>query len=489
MSGIVRASALLTLALMLGRLSGFAREVILAQELGVSAAGDAAVLVLTLPDFLVGLLLAGGFNAALVPALRRLDDRDRQQIFIDTSMIVGAVFGVLGLGVFLFPGAVPAIFAPGLPVETLMPYKLAFSLMALSLPIAALTGVSAALLNASKNFFIVGLGTLAFNLVICVVLLTVFDASAAFWTLGLAVFGAALLRWGMQLAIARPSLKPRIYRPKQLSSNLAQMFGAGVLAMGLMVLAPVVFRTLLSFEGSGMLAAFNYAQKLYELPVVILFTPLVTVLLPHFTDSYAEDSTDHSLFEGGAVALLVLAIATLAVGLIFGDAIAQLIYQRGALDAAAMAIVTRTTEVMYLSLPFAALGLLSAAALNAQARTMTVLRNAALALAAGVILALVLGAMAGFVLFHVALAVLNLHALGADLRFRSVPGVLARGTAMISVICVLFGVGMFLPSDLSLVAQAVLGTGAWIVMVSIWLPVLRPLARLRKTSQRLGEAA
>lgn len=477
MSGVVRASLFLSIALLLGRLSGFVREVILASALGVSAAGDAAVLVLTLPDFMVGVLLTGGFNAALVPALRQLDPRERRRLYLDVSFYIGTVFALLALAVFLYPMGVATVFAPGLAAATVAPYLDAFSLMALSLPVVALTGVSAAFLNANENFFVVGLGTLVFNLVLIAALLTVFDAATGFWTLGAAVVVAALLRWGMQLASVRERVQATVYRPKRYGRGLAAQFVAGVAAMGVFVLAPVVFRTLLSSEGSGLLAAFTFAQKLYELPVVLVLTPLVTVLLPRFTDIYAENGRDHRLFSAAAVALLVLAVATLFVGRLYGGAIAALIYQRGALDQAALATVVAIAETLFLALPFAALQLLSAAALNAQKRTGLVLRNALGALALGVAVALLVPGVVvgGYVVFAAVAAAANIAALRVPLGpiWAELLGVRGMATASLMIL-VLMG-KVFVTVALAAPLQALLALAVWGTIVAIWVPRIRPL--------------
>ena len=77
---LLQASTLVSLALLLSRLSGLIREQVLGARLGLSAEMDAAVLILTLPDLLVGLLLSGGFAAALVPALTRAAPEARIQL-------------------------------------------------------------------------------------------------------------------------------------------------------------------------------------------------------------------------------------------------------------------------------------------------------------------------------------------------------------------------------------------------------------------------
>ena len=94
---------------MLGRLLGFAREVLLAARLGTSAEAEVAIVALTLPDYLVGVLFSGGLSAALVPALRGTAEESRADLFRFAATCVVLASCVVGAAIALAPGVVFAI--------------------------------------------------------------------------------------------------------------------------------------------------------------------------------------------------------------------------------------------------------------------------------------------------------------------------------------------------------------------------------------------
>ena len=165
-AGLLGAGGLLAIALLAGRASGLAREVLLAATFGVSLQADVAVLLLTVPDLLVNILLAGGLSAALVPRLRGKSDQAAGQLFRRTGGWVVAAFSLIGVIVVAAPEALFAILAPGLPGPTRIVAGTAILMVALSIPLTALSGVSTAYLNAKDKFFVAGTGTLIFNLVV-----------------------------------------------------------------------------------------------------------------------------------------------------------------------------------------------------------------------------------------------------------------------------------------------------------------------------------
>ncbi len=405
MSTLVKSTLALSAALLIGRLLGFLREVLLAARLGVSAEADVAVLILTLPDFLIAILLAGGFGAALVPALRRVEGVERLALFRFATTCAFLVACVVALLVFALPETLFRVLAPALSYSAFEAHLVAVQLTALSIPLAALAGALGALLNARNTFFVVGLGTGAYNFVLCAVLLGLPAEMSLILPLALGVLAAATTRVVMLFISARPPVVPLFSPPTGASLQLLRLFGAGVLAVGITAGAHILFRTIAGLAEPGALTAFAYALKLFLLPVMILFAPLATVLLPRLTDS--GDSTE--IAEEGLSVVIILAAATLAVGICSGDAIARLIFFRGAMSAEGLAALTFTAQMMFLALPFAALELIGAASLNARKRTGRVMVHGVVALALGGGFALFRPdlVMVGFFLFYATVALLH----------------------------------------------------------------------------------
>ncbi|MEM9428420.1 MAG: lipid II flippase MurJ [Pseudomonadota bacterium] len=404
---VLRPVAYLAAALLLGRLLGLVREMLLARRVGVGAEADAAILVMTLPETLVAIALAGGFGAALVPALRRLPDEARRRLFAQVATLCTGV----GLGgaviIAIMPMQVIGLLAPALSPELRALYAPALASVGLAVPLGALAGALGAWCNVHERFFVVGFGTVVYNLVICALLLGLATGASVVWPLALATVLASLTRVSLLMVVARAPLRPRLRPVEGGDRRLLRLFVAGVSAAGIGVAAQLLFRTVAAADAPGELAAFSYALKLFLLPVVILFGPVATVLLPRFTDRPEDDA----LAADGYAVVGILALAALAVGQISGDAIAALLFGGGAMDAAGLARLETYARLMTLALPFAAVELVAAARLNAAGRTDRVLANALGALGMGTLAAALWGAMVGFLCFYGVLALLHLVAL------------------------------------------------------------------------------
>ncbi len=404
---MLQSAAYLSAALLLGRLIGFLREVLLASRLGVSESADIAVVILTLPDYMVALVLVGGFRAALVPALKRQEGADRDALYahVATRGIAGAV--LVALIVAILPETVFALLAPALDPAEAARWANLLRLSALAVPLAAATGVLGAYLNVRGTFFAVGLGTVVYNALVCLAFLVPGSPTTVLWALGLAVLAAAALRSAMLWVLARAPLKPRWRAPAAMEPGFWSRFVAGIGAAGIIYLAQILFRSLAGSAEPGALAVFSYALKLFELPMGLLIAPMATVLLPTLS---AADIPSPALLRRGIAAFLGVSLAALAAGWLAGDPIARLIYDRGEMTSEGMADIVRTGKLMFLALPFAALGLLGATLLNAQGRTGVVMMNAAAGLACGAGLAFLGPAfvLPGFVVFHVVHGWLNL---------------------------------------------------------------------------------
>lgn len=404
---MLQSAVYLSAALLLGRVIGFLREVLLAGRLGVSEAADIAVVILTLPDYMVGLVLIGGFRAALVPALKRQEGAARDALYahVATRGIAAAV--LVALLVAALPQTIFALLAPALDPAEAARWASLLRLSALAVPLAAAAGVLGAWLNVHGIFFAVGLGTAIYNALICLAFLVPGDAASVLWAVGLSVLAAGVLRAALLWAAARAPLRPRWSAPSGIEPGFWPRFAAGIGAAGIVYLAQLLFRSLAGAAEPGALATFSYALKLFELPLGLLIAPMATVLLPTLS---AAAIPPPGLLRRGIAAFLGVSLTALAVGWLAGDPIARLIYDRGAMTDAGMAGIAHAARLMFLALPFTALGLLGATLLNARRRTGVVLVNAATGLACGGGVAFLGPAfvLPGFVVFHVVHGGLNL---------------------------------------------------------------------------------
>jgi putative peptidoglycan lipid II flippase len=410
---LVNASIVLSVALLVGRVSGLLRDLVLSYRLGLSASADLAIVLLTIPDLLVNVLLSGGISAALVPAFRKIDDVQSKALFHQLITYVTIVFSAMALLIVIVPQAIFAIIAPGVVRNISMMPATALLLMAVTLPLTALSGITTAFLNAKSRFLIPGLGTAVFNASIIAVLLVGLNRVSILELLAIGMVLGALARLLTQSALI-PWAPYQIGRAEgPADAILAKAFVAGVLAAAAALAVPIIVRAAASLMEPGTIASFNYAQKLIELPVGVLITTIGTIALTKLSGHYA--SNDPAAAAPAALSslnqALSLALAVTLFGAVFMDAVVQLVYQRGAMDAAATERVVALARIAILGVPFVAISSVATADLNAQSRTATVLK---ITLASALVVPMVagpallvgseIGLMASVVAFQIVLA-------------------------------------------------------------------------------------
>lgn len=449
---LLRASAVLAIALFAGRIAGFARELILASTLGVTESADVAILLLTLPDLLVNLLLSGGLSVALIPLFRAWEVDRAQALLRQSVLLIAVVFSLLAAALAWQPEVWLAILAPGVRLAADGAWREGVWQVALAVPLTALAGVSTAWLNARDKFFVAGCGTLLFNVCVIAALVWGFDSADSLSWLCLGILAGAAVRLASQWS----TLPVGMWRPRPgpwlVDRTLVRSFATALLAASLMLLVPVVVRALASLLGGGTIAAFNYATKLVELPVGILITTIATVAFPRLAQLHAIGHRDAVLDDLSACLrrATLLSIAVVASGWWFADAVVALLFQRGRVDAEAVSQVTALTRTLFGSVPFIGVATLATAGLNAQGRTGTVLRLTLVCLVAlpvlgapGLLWRSPVALASGLVLFHVLLSLMLLRELG--LPWLGVQGWMDRRMAMASawllVVAALFALG------------------------------------------------
>lgn len=377
---LLSAGLILSLALMLGRLAGFAREILLASSLGLSPQADLAIVLLTIPDLLVNLLLSGGIGVALVPALRQAGDAQATALYMQASLTVGGIFLGLATVFVMVPYALLWLLAPGVGSPAVWLEDWMIYAVAAAIPLTALAGVSTAALNAMDRFFIAGCGTLVFNLcVIAGLLLAVFTQADPIKWLCVGILVGALLRSFSQLLVLRPigTAGPKLgAQPWLIDLSLLKAFLAGLGSVSLLILVPVALRASASVLGEGELAAFNYAIKLVELPLGILITSIATVAFPRL--SGAHDRQDDALFDRtlqfSVERSLVLSIIVVLCGLPFIGAAVNVLFGNGKVEESGLDHITSLSQIALLSVPSVGVSSLAAAALNARGQAAVVLR-------------------------------------------------------------------------------------------------------------------
>jgi putative peptidoglycan lipid II flippase len=337
----LKAGALSLALLLASRVLGLVRESSIAAAFGTSGMADVAVLMLTLPDWLAGVLASGALAYVLVPSWAA--QTPAQVRASERVVAVRLVAGAALLAVLLLMERATALqwLAGGMPAA-LQPAGLqAIAWSAVALPAALLAAVWATRLQHEQDFT----GMYAANLVVNGLLIA---AIAAAGFLGHAPIewlgGGLLLAMLARLAWLRwrtPAVPPDAVVEAELPR--ASVWAWAALAAGLPLALPFAARSIASHAGAGALATFNYAWKLVELPLLLAIQLVATLALPAIARALAtQDAVTARLAVRSAFALAwALACAAAAALLVGAPAVARLLFGWGRMSDEALARVAQ----------------------------------------------------------------------------------------------------------------------------------------------------
>lgn len=326
---------------LMSRVTGFLRDILLADLLGIGMRMDAFTVAFRLPNHFRAIFAEGAFNTAFVPAFTRIrttlghaaSENFQGRIL---SMVLLSQLVLLGLVMAFTPGFV-RLLAPGF-ADRPDTMALAIDLTRVTFPYLALVTLVvlwSGVLNAEKRFAEGAAAPVLLNLAMISTLLAgsyfVTLAHAAAWGVLIAGFlEAALLGWGAWRAGL--FVLPRWPKPDAEVKAFFKAFGPAVIGAAGVQIAMLADTIIVTFLPQGGASSLYYADRLYQLPVGVIGVAAGTVLLPEMSRLIAAGRIrDAHHQQNRSLALSwMLALPFFSGFLLIPDAIVAAIFQRGA---------------------------------------------------------------------------------------------------------------------------------------------------------------
>lgn len=329
---------------LLSRLTGFARDIMLAAILGAGPVADAFFVALRLPNHFRAIFAEGAFNAAFVPAYAHVSASGpaSAKLFASRIFTLLLLSQVILLAIaWLFMPQVIALLAPGFADDPVRG-ELAVSLTRVTFPyllLITLVTLYGGMLNVMHRFASAAAAPIFLNLSMMMTL-----ALAAFFpSAGHAAAWGVLLSGFLQYFLlaadaARHGLMPRLTRPT-LDADVRGFFRAlgpatvGSMGTQLAMFADTIIATFLPV---GALSALYYADRLNQLPIGVIGIAIGTVLLPEMSrritggDLAGAMASQRRAFKFS----LLFSIPFVAAFLTVPDVIMRAMFARGAFSAA-----------------------------------------------------------------------------------------------------------------------------------------------------------
>lgn len=323
---LLKAAASVSAMTLVSRVTGFARDVLLAITFGAGFAMDAFVVAFRLPNLLRRLFAEGAFSQAFVPILGEYRARQGEEA---TRALTARVLGVLSVAL-LAATAVGVVAAPLLVYASAAgfakdadKFALTVQMLRICFPyifFISLTSFAAGILNTWGHFKVPAFTPVLLNLsFIGFALFAAPHFDRPILALAWAVFAGGALQLAFQVPfLLRIGMLPRPrWDPKDEGVvRVLRLMAPAALGVSVAQVSLVINTHIASWLGDGPVSWLYYADRLMEFPSALLGVAMGTVLLPSLVKHHANgDPAAYSrLLDWGLRLALLLALPA-AVGL------------------------------------------------------------------------------------------------------------------------------------------------------------------------------
>ncbi|EYC51117.1 membrane protein [Hylemonella gracilis str. Niagara R] len=371
---LFKSASTVSLLTLVSRVTGLARELLMAAAFGASALTDAFNVAFRIPNLFRRLFAEGAFSQAFVPVLATVKEREGEQAarqLIDRAatvlawvLLLVSIVGVLAAPALVWllasglresaahaaagGAAANAYEAAVLMTRWMFPYIAFMSLVALG----------AGVLNTWRRFAVPAATPVLLN--VAMILAALFAAHwGAPWlqaqgiepiyTLAVGVLVGGVLQLGAQAwALKRMQLLPRIgLSPRALRAawtdagtrRVLTLMAPALLGVGVAQLSLLINTQIASYLAPGSVSWLSYADRLMEFPVALLGVALGVVLMPQLAaaksmSDAAEGAARYSELLDWGLRLVVLLALPCALALsLFAQPLTAVLYHYGAFTA------------------------------------------------------------------------------------------------------------------------------------------------------------
>jgi putative peptidoglycan lipid II flippase len=349
--GLFRSAATISSFTLLSRVSGLARDVLIARAFGVAPLTDAFWIAFRIPNLLRRLFAEGAFAQAFVPILgsARLDRGDEEvRVMLDrVALVLTAALAVLtAIGLLAAPWVVTAMASGLRGAERSTEFNAAVWMTRMMFPYIicmSLVAFASGVLNTWRKFAVPAFTPVLLNLSMigaCIWLAPATDPPIYALAIGVMLGGVVQLavQW---VALSHLGMRPRYsphlrtaWRDPVVKRILRQMAPA-TLGVSVAQISLLINTNIATWLRPGSVTWLSYADRLMEFPTALLGVALGTVLLPNLSAAHAaRDGAVYSALLDWGLRLVMLLGLPAALGLaLLSDGLVASLFHYGAFQA------------------------------------------------------------------------------------------------------------------------------------------------------------
>ena len=393
---IFKTTMLVTAVIILSKVSGFIRDMILANYFGTGIANDAYVSAYSL-FYLPVLLFNSCISATLIPLY--VQEREQQSL-AHSNRFASNTINLFALAALLIAALIYALARPLVrliyvgfdPMKTDLTVKLVRTML-LTL-VFNVTSISlASLLNATDKYVAAQLTGFPLNL--CVIVAAVgFSEKYGIEAVGWGVFAANVLQFLILLPFLRGwfTWSPVLNFTDSRFHRLMVLAGPAMLSMGVSELNHMIDHALASGLNPGDISAMSYAYRLITFLLGVLMVPLTTIMFSKMSRLAASKDTE-GMLDTLRRCLLVIALVALpivAIAVVMSLDVIKFAYMRGRFDMHSVEVTAGILVCYVVGVPFFGLRDFLSRVFHALQDTKTPFRVSCLVVSVNILLNLIL---------------------------------------------------------------------------------------------------
>ena len=348
------------------RIFGFARETLMAAALGTGPMADVFYAAFRFPNLFRRLFAEGAFNAAFVPLFAKeieangIDGAKRfsEEVF---GVLFSVLFLITVLMEFMMPLLVRWVIAPGFANDP-EKFDITVRMAAVMFPYLmcmSLTAMMSGMLNSLHHFFAAAVAPIFLNVVMIGALFyslwTGAEPLATAWYLSWGVLAAGVLQLsvvyigvrfaGMSIGFRFPRFTPNVKRLLILAIPAA-------VTGGITQINQLIGQAIASSK-EGAIAALQYADRIYQLPLGVVGVAVGVVLLPELARALKAGHLREAanLQNRSFEFVLFLTIPAASALWVLSQEIIRVLYERGAFHQENTVVVASILAIYGLGLP------------------------------------------------------------------------------------------------------------------------------------------
>lgn len=286
------------LAMVVSRILGYVRDIIIYARYNQSSVTDAYNAAFSIPDFLYMLLVGGALSSAFIPVFSSyIATEQEENAWKVASVVLNMVMLLLAVGIFLGMIFTPLLIrwlVPGFDAETTQLTIFLTRIMFIQVVFMALSGISQGILHSYKHFVAPAVGSVLYNLG-TIVVGSLFSPHIGIAAFSIGVVVGAFLNFAAQLPMLL-KIKLRYQWTWDLRHpGVRQLMGLMVpvlIGLSFSEINLFVSQNLASQLPEGMISALRAGQRLMQLPVGVFAIAIAVAIFPLLTEQAAKKEMD-----------------------------------------------------------------------------------------------------------------------------------------------------------------------------------------------------